>query len=175
MTEMRIPLFGGWTKTYEGDLCQGGHPGGHYEEEGWHRCHRCGRKLDLMRCSCGNEGHTEVSRSFCPVRVRMDQRDIRIHTDDWEEKDQSYDGGMGIQQRLLTPRECDIASRTMHDIMEFVARESTGKTLLSSGFYTGGFLTKPEALEKLNQVLRVSGDELLTIHALSRAVTSRNE
>lgn len=81
MTEAQPPpLFGGWTPTYEGDPCGGGHVGNYQDENGDERCHRCGRLVDLRRCLCGEESHRSgLSRSYCPNRMRFDQRDAEDH------------------------------------------------------------------------------------------------
>lgn len=74
------PLFGGWTPTYEGDPCGGGHVGHYADENGDERCNRCGRLVDLRRCLCGEETHRgSVARSYCPLRMRFDQRDAEVH------------------------------------------------------------------------------------------------
>lgn len=74
------PLFGGWTPTYEGDMCKGGHPGPQHLLNGRPTCNRCGRHLDLRRCLCGEETHRSgLSRSFCSNRMRFDQRDAEDH------------------------------------------------------------------------------------------------
>lgn len=79
-------LFGGWTPTYEGDPCQGGHPGFHHiaphlEADGntitqVPRCNRCGRVMDLRRCGCPEHENSQLSRSYCPTRVRQDQTEV---------------------------------------------------------------------------------------------------
>lgn len=73
--------YGGWTRLPEDqarwDGCTGGHPGGWYRDEhGDPHCPRCGRLLDLDVCGCGTAGHEHLSRSFCPVRMRDDQRAV---------------------------------------------------------------------------------------------------
>lgn len=79
------PLFGGWTPTYGGDLCKGGHPPstGYKDDQGRDRCNRCGRFLDLRRCHCGQQSHSGalggVARSFCDVRSRLDRADVGDH------------------------------------------------------------------------------------------------
>lgn len=74
---VRIPLFGGWTPTYEGDPCKGGHPPQSVQDG---KCGRCGRSVDPRRCLCGEESHRSgLSRSMCPTRMRFDQRDAEDH------------------------------------------------------------------------------------------------
>jgi hypothetical protein len=75
------PLFGGWTPTYEGDPCSGGHPPQSIDDDelGFY-CGRCGRALDMTRCLCGEESHRGgLSRSMCPNRMRFDKRDAEDH------------------------------------------------------------------------------------------------
>ncbi len=73
---MTRPIFGGWTPTYEGDLCQGGHPQSITD----HECGRCGRKVDPFPCLCGDPDHRgQLSRSMCPTRMRFDKRDAEVH------------------------------------------------------------------------------------------------
>ncbi len=79
---MKIP-YGGWTITegQEWDPCAGGHPGFSYTDEitGLPLCTRCGRLLDYSPCGCGTSGHEYVGRSYCPLRIRKDQRDLRMN------------------------------------------------------------------------------------------------
>lgn len=71
------PMFGGWTPTYEGDPCMGGHPPQAVREG---RCGRCSRAVDERRCLCGDPSHRGgLSRSMCPTRMRFDQRDAQEH------------------------------------------------------------------------------------------------
>lgn len=79
-----FPIFGGWTPAYLGDPCRGGHPPQSIHGEGAAaECGRCGRRLDLRRCLCGEEDHRSgLSRSFCPNRMRFDQRDADEHLTD---------------------------------------------------------------------------------------------
>lgn len=79
MNEPTIPLFGGWSPTYEGDMCKGGHPPQSVSDG---ECGRCGRAIDLSRCLCGEESHRSgLSRSMCPNRMRLDMRDAETHAD----------------------------------------------------------------------------------------------
>ena len=68
-------IAGGWTPTWDGDLCKGGHPPQSIRTDGADGtiCDRCGRQVDLTPCGCGAKGHEALSRSFCPNRVREDQ------------------------------------------------------------------------------------------------------
>lgn len=72
--------MGGWTPTYEGDPCQGGHPGFHTmgQEDGQTvpRCNRCGRVVVLRPCGCTEHQGSALGRSYCPVRMRMDHQDV---------------------------------------------------------------------------------------------------
>lgn len=87
MSQAFPPLFGGWTPTYGGDLCKGGHPpnSGYKDDQGRDLCNRCGRFLDLRRCRCGQESHSGalggVARSFCDVRARFDRADAADQMD----------------------------------------------------------------------------------------------
>lgn len=69
---------GGWTPTYEWDMCKGGHPpqSVHENPDGRHECGRCGRQIDRTLCGCGTQGHEWLSRSFCPVMVHKDQMTV---------------------------------------------------------------------------------------------------
>lgn len=69
---------GGWTPTYEGDMCQGGHPpqSVHDDGTGVPECGRCGRAVDRTPCGCGEVGHEALSRSFCPTMIRLDHATI---------------------------------------------------------------------------------------------------
>lgn len=75
------PLFGGWTPSYNGDPCMGGHTPQSTHKYGTKAyCGRCERQLDLRRCLCGEETHRGgLARSFCPNRMRFDQRDAETH------------------------------------------------------------------------------------------------
>lgn len=74
---MTRPIFGGWTPTYEGDMCQGGHPPQSITDN---ECGRCGRKVDPAPCLCGDPTHRgQLSRSMCPTRMRFDKRDAEEH------------------------------------------------------------------------------------------------
>lgn len=68
---------GGWTPTYEGDMCSGGHPPQSIGMEGnLPCCNRCGRLIDRTPCGCGEPGHEALSRSFCPTMIRLDHATI---------------------------------------------------------------------------------------------------
>lgn len=78
------PLFGGWTPTYENDLCKGGHPPQSVVSG---KCRRCSRLVDERRCLCGDPAHRGgLSRSMCPTRMRFDQRDAELHADLFNER-----------------------------------------------------------------------------------------
>lgn len=84
MTEPPKPLFGGWTPTYDGDMCKGGHPPQSIKD---YVCGRCGRTIDARRCLCGDPLHRGgLSRSMCGNRMRFDKRDVELHAELFNEE-----------------------------------------------------------------------------------------
>lgn len=66
---------GGWTPSDDWDLCAGGHPGGHRDNDGTPTCNRCGRVLDLTRCPHGR------NRSYCQDCSIFDKGVVRYRNE----------------------------------------------------------------------------------------------
>lgn len=135
------PPDGGWTPSYEGDMCIGGHPpqSVHTNPDGTEECGRCGRAIDRTVCGCDDPGHEYLSRSFCPIVMQRDKMTIarRQRAERRNPKCRVYWGSHGCQlprghDPKVEPHACDCCTCPDHE------RDHEGRGCVALPPYYGG-------------------------------------